>query len=340
MQTYYFNIIDKKRIRSGLRFGLLVMSLWLIVSCNAIFEKDITAETPLLILPTDNDTVYSNKVHFKWNEMEGASFYNLQIVKPSFVDITEFVLDSNIIGEEFYEILPPGNYQFQLRGENGGYVSQFAGPYSIYVDSVLDLSEQFVSLVSPADEIYGNGTDNLTVTWQNLFAADSYDFILKIGSDFESASVLNQQFGINTLSQLITSDYFDVEGIYFWGIKGVNITGSSPYTFRQINIDLTAPNNPDLISPVDDVVHPIDDPITLKWSTGVDPGSVNATVLSTLEISTSPTFIDFVAFDNLSADSLVYTFPTIGDYYWRVKADDEAGNFSEFYSEERSIIVE
>ncbi|NOQ74889.1 MAG: hypothetical protein GQ574_22940 [Crocinitomix sp.] len=340
MQIYYFNIIDKRKIKNLLRFSLVLPCLWFIIGCNAIFEKDITAETPSMILPTNNDTVYSNKVHFKWNEMEGASFYNLQIVKPSFLDINEFVLDSNINGEEFYQILPPGDYQFKLRGENGGYVSQFAGPYSIYIDSVSDLSAQFVSLVSPADNVYNNGTSNITVSWQNLFAADSYDFILKIGSDFASGSVLDQQIGINTLSHGITADQFDVEGTYFWGIKGVNVTGSSPYTYRQINVDLTAPNDPVLISPADEIVHSIDDPITLKWSTGIDPGSVNSLVVSAVEISTTPTFIDYVEFDNITTDSLVYTFPSIGDYYWRVKADDEAGNFSEFYSAQYLIIVE
>ncbi|MFT5819688.1 MAG: hypothetical protein ACI8ZM_000913 [Crocinitomix sp.] len=340
MQIYYFNTIAKKKIKNLIRFSFLSASLFLITSCNAIFEKDISAETPVVILPTNNDTVYSNKVHFKWDEMEGASFYNLQIVKPSFADISEFVLDSNINGEEFYQILPPGDYQFKLRGENGGHVSEFAGPYSIYIDSVSDLSAQFVSLVSPADNIYSNGTANITVSWQNLFAADSYDYILKIGSDFASASVLDQQIGVNTLSHLITADNFDVEGMYFWGIKGVNITGSSPYTYRQINADLTAPNSPELVSPADLIAHPIADPITLKWSTGIDPGFINSPVVSTVEISSTPTFIDFVEFIAITTDSLVYTFPSIGDYYWRVKADDTAGNFSEFYSPEYLITVE
>jgi hypothetical protein len=340
MQSYYFNIIDKKQIKQLSLLTLLMICLWGMGSCNAIFEKNISEEIPIMIIPTQNDTVYSNKVHFKWHEMQGASFYNLQIVKPSFADINEFVLDSNITGEEFYQILAPGNYQFKLRGENGGYESEFVGPYSIYIDSALDLSEQFVSLISPVDNIYGNGSSDLVVSWQNLFAADSYDFILKIGSDFASASVLDQQLGINSLSHLITADFFDVEGTYFWGIKGVNITGSSPYTYRQINIDLTAPNDPVLVSPADEIIHPIEDPITLEWSTGTDPGIVNSPVFSTVEIATEPTFTDFIAFNDITVDSLVYTFPVVGAYYWRVAADDAVGNFSASYSPAYLITVE
>ncbi len=339
MLTSYSNTTDKKSIKL-LATGLILACTWFLASCNAIFEKDISAESPSIILPTNNDTVYSNKVHFKWQEIEGASFYNLQIVKPSFADIDAFVLDSNINGDEFYQILPPGDYQFKLRGENGAHVSEFAGPYSIYVDSVLDLSSQFVSLVSPADDIYRNGTGDIAVNWQNLFAADAYDFILKIGSDFSSASILDQQLGINSLSHIIASSNFDVEGTYFWGVKAVNLTGSSPYSYRQINIDLTAPNSPEILSPADEITHPLEESITLKWTTGIDPGTIHSTVLSTVEISTSLSFIDFVEFENITSDSLVYTFPSTGNYYWRVKADDEAGNYSEFYSAANWVIVE
>lgn len=337
MLAYCFNIIDKKHISFGL--GILLVGL-LFQSCNAIFEKDITDDIPELFLPTDNDTIYSNKVHFKWVEMEGASFYNLQIVKPSFENISEFVLDSNINDKEFYQILEPGHYQFRLRGENGAHKSTFAGPYSIYVDSVSDLSSQFVSLVSPVDGIYSNGSSDLGLSWQNLFSADNYEYVLKIGTDFSSGSILDQDLNINTLSYIISASFFDVEGTYFWGIRGTNVTGGTPYSSRAIHIDLTRPNDPNLLSPVDGISNPVDDAITLKWTTGIDLGVVHAPVTCTVEISTSETFDDFVEVSGISSDSLEYTFPSIGNYWWRVKSEDEAGNVSEYYSLERQIIVE
>lgn len=337
MPVYYFNIIAKKQISFGL--AILLVGL-LFQSCNAIFEKDITDETPELFLPNDNDTIYSNKVHFKWVEMDGASFYNLQIVKPSFENITEFVLDSNINDEEFYQILEPGDYQFRLRGENGAHKSAYAGPYTIYMDSVLDLSAQFVSLVSPADGIYINGTSDIGLSWQNLFSADSYDYVLKIGSDFSSGSILNQELALNALTYNVLASSFDVEGTYFWGIRGSNITGSSPYSSRSINVDLTLPNDPELLSPAHEVIIPLEDAAILKWTTGADPGIINSPVTCTVEISTTETFIDFVEITGISSDSLEYTFPSTGNYWWRVKAEDEAGNVSEYYSYERQITIE
>jgi len=293
-----------------------------------------------VIIPVNNDSLVSNKVHFKWEELEGASFYNLQIVSPSFADIDVFVLDSNINGEEFYQILAPGSYQYQLRGENGGHESMFAGPFSIYVDSVSDLSEQFISLVSPADNIFTNGAEDIPVSWQNLFSTEGYEYILKIGADFETGSVLDLQFDIATLSYVIPSTAFDVEGTYFWGIRGVNLTSGTPYTYRQINVDNTAPNSPELLSPAEGVFVSIDDPVVFKWSTGADPGTVNSIVTSTVEISTTETFIDFDEFTGITSDSLEYTFPATGDYWWRVKTEDGVGNVSEFYSAEYIITVE
>ena len=341
MPIYYFNIIAKKQKNKRGLF-LLVSFIWigLLSSCNAFIEKDITENAPVMIIPTANDTLYSNKVHFKWVELDGASFYNLQIVRPSFADINTFVLDSNITGEEFYQILEPGNYQFKIRGENSAHKSAYAGPFSIYVDSVSNLAIQFVSLVAPANEIYINGADDLLVSWQNLFAADYYDYLLAYGDDFTTGSVLNQEFNIHTLSYSIDPSYFDVEGKYFWGIRAVNLTSNTAYSYRQINVDLTAPNSPALISPANAVVSPIADAVTLKWSLGVDPGTVHAPVTSIVEISTTETFIDFEIFSSITTDSLVHSFPSVGDYWWRVKLVDEVGNQSEFYSSERKIIIE
>lgn len=336
MQNFYFNIIAKNNNRKW----LCLLLAPLLMSCNAIFEKDISSETPEIIIPTNNDTVYSNLVHFKWVEIEGATNYRLELVQPSFTDIDAFVLDSAIGNTEYYQVLDPGQYAFRLRAENGGYESFYTEAYSLYVDSVSDLSDQFVSLMSPADNIYTNGTGGLLCTWQNLYAANSYDFVLKIGSSFETGSVLLQNTNIATLAQSVSSGELAVEGTYFWGVSASNETSNSPYSFRQINVDLTPPNDPTLVTPEDLVVFSVGEEMTFKWSTGTDPGTVNSTVYSGVEISTDPDFVGFDEYNNITVDSLVQSFASTGTYYWRVKADDAAGNASEFYSPSRQFTIE
>ncbi len=339
MENYYSSITVKNKLRRCFLslFALLVFGL---NSCNVIFEEDISGETVEIVIPTNNDTIFSNNVQFKWKPINGASFYNLQIVKPSFDDIETFILDSNVIGDEFFQILEPGDYAYTITAENSGYRSLTTESITFYVDSVANLESQFVSLVSPVNEIFINGESNINLSWQNLFAADRYEYVLRIGETFETGSSLDQDLNVNTLSYTIESTNFASEGTYFWGIRGVNLTSSSTFSSRQINVDKTRPNNPVITSPMDGVTLPITDAVVLKWTTGTDPGVVNSPVFSTVEIAMTETFDSFVEFAGITSDSLVYTFPSVGNYWWRVKTDDAVGNASEFYSEERMIIIE
>jgi hypothetical protein len=336
MQNSYFNII----VKNNNKRWFILMILPLLVSCNAIFEKDISSETPEMIIPTSNDTLYSNQVHFKWEEVEGASHYRLQLVQPTFENIDAFILDSAIGNTEFYQVLEPGEYSYRLRAENGGYESFYSEPRKIYVDSVSDLSDQYIALMAPVDNIFTNATEAIVCSWQNLYAANSYSFVLKIGATFETGSVLTFNSDIATLAQVISVEDLAVEGTYFWGVSATNESSTSPYTYRQINVDLTPPNDPALVSPADLSTFGVDEDFTLKWSTGTDPGTVNADVFCGVEISTDPDFGSFDEYNNITSDSLEVSFSTADTYYWRVKADDAAGNFSEFYSPTGEFIVE
>ncbi len=340
MENYFSNIIAKKRGSQLVLTLVTVASLLSIASCNAVFEKDITDSEVTLIIPTQNDTVEANQVHFKWVTVQGADYYNLQIVKTAFDDIDDFVLDSNVVGEEFYQVLAPGNYEFKIRAENGAYQSEYTAPRKIFVDTVSDLSGQFISLISPSNAFYSNGSSNINVAWQNLFAADKYEYTLKVGETYEGGSIIDQDLDVTALSYVITATNFSVEGIYHWGIRGTNNTSASLVSSRSIYIDKTAPNSPTAISPATMTTIDVGDEATMKWTTGIDPGAVNSTVFSTVEISETEGFEDFDAFPTITSDSLSYTFGTEGTYYWRVRADDAVGNSSEFYSTARQIIVE
>ena len=103
-----------------LLFGIAISA----VSCEKIIAEDITAETPVLILPAENDTVSQNPVHFKWQELEGASKYHLEVVSPSFAAISQFALDSVVTGTDFYFNLDSNEYELKLTALNGGYESQ------------------------------------------------------------------------------------------------------------------------------------------------------------------------------------------------------------------------
>lgn len=316
------------------------MIVILITACNDIIERDISGDTVSVIIPAEHDTLTSNNVHFKWNELKGARFYKLEIVSPSFSDIQNFILDSNIVKTEFYQILNPGNYEFRIRAENTAHQSLYTAPIPFYVDSLLDLNEQFVFIISPIDGQFLNGNSDIHVSWQNLFAAETFDFVLKMGENFESASTLDQSIDQVTLSRSVSSDYFELEGRYFVGVRGKNDISTTPFSYHEILVDKTNPNIPDLMLPEDSEVFEIDEEFTFKWSTGIDGGEINSPVYSTVELSNSELFTTYTTFSEITSDSLEHSFPSAGSYYWRVSTIDGVDNMSVDYSEVREVIIE
>ena len=210
MENSYFNTTDK------IRFLLLILSGVLLSGCSDFIEEDISNDTVQMIIPQSGATLTSNNVHFKWDELKGADSYRLQLVQPSFSSIQDFLLDSLIANTEFYYILNPGDYEFQIRGENSAYETVYSGPYAFTVDSVSDLSGQSISLVAPLDMYYTNQTD-FTASWQNLYAADYYEFQIRSGSNFSAGSILLTVSNVYGLSYATSSGPFSVENYYSWG---------------------------------------------------------------------------------------------------------------------------
>ena len=185
MQKFYFSII----LKCSLVIGLIIIT----AGCRTIFEKKLDGEEVEMIIPVNADTLYTNEVHFKWEAMEGAKYYHLQVVSPAFDDITTFNIDSTIHDTEARFVLAPGDYQFRIRGENSAYVSDYIDPVNIYIDSVNDLSEQVVQLLTPLDNIYTNETKFNNFSWENLFSADYYTFQIRKGSGFEAGSLIHEE---------------------------------------------------------------------------------------------------------------------------------------------------
>ena len=332
MENYSSNIIAKTKSAAFILF--LAVSL---VSCKDIIEEDISEMSVQMIIPTANDTIFTNNVHFKWNELEGADNYRLQVVEPSFSNINTFVLDSLISGTQFYYSLNPGNYAYQLRAENSAYQSLYYGPINFTVDSVTDLAGQIVPLVSPADLLYTN-VDNFTANWQTIFSADYYEFQLRSGADFNaSGSILESGTLIYGNSYTTSSSSMSAEGEYSWGVRAANQTSLSAFSSRTILVDKTEPNDITLTSPTD-AFTTTSDTVVFKWNYGTDPGTgVNSPISYLIEIDDDAGFGSTTDYTT-SADSLQVILST-GTYYWRGYALDEAGNISDAYSSTYSVII-
>ena len=335
MRNYYFNIITKSS---------LILISFVLFGCNDIFEKNITKDQVLVLLPANADTLSSNQVHFKWEEVRGATAYELHVVRPSFDNIDQYVLDSTVASDEFRLILSPGAYAFKVRAINSAYQSPFTEPVAFFVDSVSDLSGQSIQLVSPEDIYYSNQTNAGLFSWQNLFLADYYSFQIWNGTNFGSGALLHQENNIyGTNYHFFNSTGISLEeGVYAWGIRGINDVSESEYSSRKICIDTTSPNTPDITFPVNNYPSPSNQ-LTLKWTrNGSDPGIVKSPVYANVQISfadSSFSGANLTEINNITIDSLQRQFPVSGTYWWRVYLRDEAGNESQYFSLEEKFII-
>jgi len=288
-------------------------------------------------MPSNNDTLESNLVQFKWDELKGATEYKLQLVQPSFSNIDAFLLDSSITGETFSVALEPGTYQFQIRAENSAYQSLWTGPYNLVIDTVSDLTNQIVPLLSPADLMYSNDP-TFVFSWQPVYSAETYEFQLRAGSDFNSSgSILHGAPGIYGTSYSTPAGLFATEGAYAWGVKAVNQTSSSAFSDRTVLIDLTLPNSPLSVSPAHGASFA--DTVVLKWNTGVDGGTIHAPVQRIVQISADTLFANILTSYTVNVDTVEHVFTNSGTYWWRVYTVDLAGNMCTNFSAHRKVLI-
>jgi hypothetical protein len=128
------------------------------------------------------------------------------------------------------------------------------------------------------------------------------------------------------------------EGNYSWGVRAENSFSSSLYEFRNLIIDQTAPQRPNLSSPNQSAETAIT--VTFSWTR---PDINGSAISDSLFVSTDSTFVDNHEFEAFTTGTTYsYTFDvnqgSTQKYYWRVLSIDAAGNKS-IYSTIRRFTV-
>ena len=97
---------------------LLVVLFAGVYSCDDFIEKDLSKKSITILSPANNYTATSYTQLFWWEEVKGAEEYNLQIVKPSFANTQQLIVDTMVHSNQFSFTLQPGSYQWRLRALN------------------------------------------------------------------------------------------------------------------------------------------------------------------------------------------------------------------------------
>jgi hypothetical protein len=298
--------------------GIVILS----VSCKDIVEMDLSNQSVVIIAPANNTQTPSSTQLFKWEELEGALEYQIQIVKPDFANIQQFVLDSTISSTEYMYSLLPGTYQWRIKALNGSSQSNYT-TYNLTIDSTLDLSGQLVALGLPVNNHYTN-TAVTNFSWGSLSNATHYIFQILNSS---GGAVYTQTIAGPATSASYT---FTAEGDYQWQVMAQNATSVSSPASRNISFDQTAPTAPSLSTPAANDTS--SNPVFLSWTS--DANAIMDSVFVYADTNLTVLVKDTVT----SNQFLNYTGIAGQDYFWRVKSRDAAGNWGPFSLRRKFII--
>lgn len=293
--------------------------------CEDILEEDITNDIINPISPTEGSVVESNVVNFQWNALEGADNYRVQLFDNNQV----IVLDSLVSQTNLSYPISSGTFKWRVRGENYGYQSTYSLPISFSVIQSTNLATQQILLTSPSNTFYTN-TNSINLAWQDLTSADTYS--VEVINITNGSTIVYQQSALTATFLNLSNTVFSSDGEYLWKVKAVNATSETPFASRTIFIDRTIPNQPQLSLPANNSIQLINQAITLNWTTAADSGTIQSALNYVIEFSNTNTFTTIIQSSNASTNSQQQTFTSVGDYYWRVKTLDTAGNISTYSS--------
>ncbi len=312
-----------------------VCSLFLIslISCEDVFENNISDRNIVVVSPISGDTIKTRNVVFNWKEVVGADKYRLQINESRKGILLDTLVESTI----YTFGLETGNYTWRVRGENFAYKSEYIFPVAFRVEAIDDLTTQKVTLTSPSDKIFLNSAAGIIVSWDKLKYALSYTLVID-KKKTSGTKTLGQVTGITEGSAVIDATYLDEDAEYIWKVKAVGETSESIFFAHSIFLDTQVPVTPVQSAPVTDSKLQLGT-INFNWVKVTDIGAIQSPVLSVLEIASDAAFTVPIKKYEVGTNNQSHTFDSAGRYFWRIKNKDQAGNESP-YSEVRNFTIE
>ncbi|NHF58992.1 hypothetical protein FK220_006555 [Flavobacteriaceae bacterium TP-CH-4] len=316
-----------KRFLSISLIGLLLSS----IGCDDVLEEDISDDSITIIAPLDQTALEGNTVQFRWNPLEGADDYRIQITgEQQFL-----VLDSLVSTSVFDYQIDPGTYRWRVRGENFAYTTPYTFEATFSIAASLDLSGQQIALTGPADNVYFNET-GISFSWKAITTADSYVFQL-LEQENATETLVFEDDNVTGTSLTLSNTTITEDAEYLWQVKGVNVSSETAFSSRSFFIDRENPPAPVLATPSNDESFNVNDMVDFTWNF-TDTGEIQSSITSTIEISSDEDFTVITSSDTNSDGEFSSTFTMADTYYWRVRGEDAAGNTGQ-YSVTGSFIV-
>ena len=292
-----------------------------LTGCDDIIEPDISGQRLVLLTPADSSRATAVVETFRWDAVTNARTYRIQLASPSFAAPSRAYRDSTVRQAYFTTSLHPGTYQWRVQALNGSYQTAFSPTRTLFLDTTSILTGQTLQLGLPATGEVTNAS-LVRFSWTDLTMAQRYELHLSPNPRVGGPADLDTLVGNSTAVSVRLPRRSQV---YQWKVKAVNARSSTESALRTVEIDVTPPAAPALVSPLASAYF-LALPITLSWTrSAVD---VVRDSLFLYEANQTTRLSGFPRPGSSTSFALTQpTFPYVsGTYYWALRSVDRAGN--------------
>ncbi|AUC77560.1 hypothetical protein CW732_18495 [Olleya sp. Bg11-27] len=204
-------------------------------NCDAIIEvEDISNKTITILAPVEGSSLTTSNVVFSWQSVEDTENYHIQIANPTFTNAIEVITDSLVTSTNFTVALTTNTYEWRVRAENSGYQTAYASQsFSVTETDAVDISNETVVLLAPADGLVFDTTDTINFSWETVLNADSYVVQIATPSFADAIEIIEDQTTTATSFSVSTLDV----NSYEWRVKATNSDYQTNYTTQAFTIE-------------------------------------------------------------------------------------------------------
>jgi hypothetical protein len=112
---------------------VLVAGSLLLAGCEEVLEPSLEDKKVHLLGPANNLVTLDSTHSFFWDELKGATHYQLQVVTPNYAAPVYLVADTTITKLYFDIELPSGQYQWRVRAKNSSTASQYSDTFNLVI---------------------------------------------------------------------------------------------------------------------------------------------------------------------------------------------------------------
>ena len=218
-----------------MRYLKILLVLFCATSCKEIIEvQDISKRTVTALAPTDASAFTTTDIHFSWDAVEDAEKYKLQIASPDFENAMQIVEDTLVANTTFSKTLTSGAYAWRVRAENSDYQTAYTTQgFSITESDPVDISDETVVLLAPADKTVFASTDKINFSWETVLNAKEYTIQIATPNFANATEVVE--------NKVIATTTFSVSSLgvkaYEWRVKAQNSEYETSYTAQSFTVE-------------------------------------------------------------------------------------------------------